>query len=89
MNNRSKPWEIAADLEAAAKAILAAEKALDAIHHTASDEINAIPGQEMVSRDMAAALQELSDKYQAIADAEPDSRAEWELRTGYTEDDFA
>lgn len=70
MNSRSRSWEIAADLETAAKAILAAEKALDAVHHTASDEISAIPGQEMVNRDMAAALQVLSDKYQAIADAE-------------------
>src|SRR3546814_12787079 len=83
---RAKPGEIAADLETAALAIRAAVKAIDAVHHTASDEINAIRGQEMVDRDMADAFQALSDKYQAIADAEPDDRAEIELRTGYREE---
>src|SRR3546814_3125797 len=71
---RAKPWEIAADLETAALAIRAAVKAIDAVHHTASDEINAIRGPEMVDRDMADAFQALSDKYQAIEDAEPDDR---------------
>jgi hypothetical protein len=79
---RSKPWQIAADLENAAHAILAAEKALDAVHSDASDEISAIPGQEMVNHDMAAALQALSDKYQAIADGDPEPGSdEWLKRS--------
>ena len=70
MNNRSKPWEIAADLEAAAKAILAAEAALGAVHDMALPEIEAIAGTEFIEPAMWRALQALSDKYQAIADAE-------------------
>lgn len=39
--------------------------------------------------DMFKALMALSDKYQAIADAEPDEREVDALRTGYREEDFA
>ena len=85
-NERPKPWEIAADLEAAAKAILAADAALSAVHDSALPEIEAIAGTEFVEPAMATALQALSDKYQAIADAEPDERAEMELRTGFREE---
>lgn len=73
MNTRSKPWEIAADLEAAAKAVLAARDALDAIHISAIAAVEAIPGTEHIDRYMVAALMALSDKYQAIADAEEDA----------------
>lgn len=73
MNNRSKPWEIAADLEAAAKAILAAEAALSAVHDTALPEIEAIAGTEFIEPAMWRAIQALSDKYQAIADAEEEA----------------
>jgi hypothetical protein len=67
---RDKPWQIAADLEAAAKAIMAADAALSAVHESALPEIEAIEGTEHVEPAMARALQALSDKYQAIADAE-------------------
>jgi len=73
MNNRSKPWEIAADLETAWMAIHDAEAALDAIHPSALPEVEAIPGTDRVNSDMVAALRALSDKYQAIADAEEDA----------------
>jgi hypothetical protein len=66
------PWEIAADLERAAEAVLDASLLLDAIHPSALAEIEAIPGVEFIDRGMAAAIQALSDKWQAIADAEPD-----------------
>lgn len=81
MNNRDKSWQIAADLEAAAKAILAADAALNAVHDSALPEIEAILGTEFIEPAMARALQALSDRYQAIADAEPDEpepgSAEW------------
>jgi len=69
---RSKSWQIAADLEDAAKAVRAAYGKMDAIHSSALPEVEAIEGTEFVNRSMADALQALSDKYQAIADAEPD-----------------
>lgn len=68
--SRNKPWEIAADLESASHAILAAAKALDAIHPDALPEVEQILGTGEVNRLMAKDLQALSDKYQAIADAE-------------------
>lgn len=67
---RSKPWQIAADLEGAAKAVREAELALNAIHISALPEVEAIRGTEFVESAMVKALQALSDKYQAIADAE-------------------
>lgn len=69
---RSRAWEIAADLEAAAKAVLAADVALNAIHDSVLPEVEAIDGTEMIGPAMVRALQALSDKYQAIADAEPE-----------------
>lgn len=86
---RSEPWQIAADLETAWIAVHDARKALDAIHHSVIAEVEAIPGTEHIDSDMVSALRALSDKYQAIADAEPDDRAADELRTGYREEDFA
>jgi hypothetical protein len=78
MGERSKAWEIAADLEAAAKAVLAADAALSAVHDSALPEIEAIAGTEFVEPAMATALQALSAKYQAIADAEPEPGSdEW------------
>jgi len=47
-----------------------ASNALDAIHSSALAEIEAIPGTEAVDAGMYRALVALSDKYQAIADAE-------------------
>lgn len=67
---RDKHWQIAADLEAAAKAVEEASRALDAIHYTALREVEEIPGTEHISREMAKAIMALSDKWQAIADAE-------------------
>lgn len=67
---RSKSWQIAADLEAAAKAVREAELAVNAIHRIAMAEVWQIPGIEFVDFAVAADLQALSDKYQAIADAE-------------------
>ena len=67
---RSKPWQIAADLERAWMAVHDAEAALDAIHISALPEVEAIPGTDRVNSDMVKALRDLSDKYQAIADAE-------------------
>lgn len=69
MGSRSKPWEIAADLEKAWIAVHDAREALDAIHHSAIAEVEAIPGTERIDSDMVSALRALSDKYQAIADA--------------------
>jgi len=69
-HQRSKPWQIAADLEKAWMAIHDAEAALDAIHISALPAVEAIPGTEFVNSDMVAALRALSDRYQAIADAE-------------------
>jgi len=70
--DRDKPWQIAADLERAWMAVHDAEAALDAIHPSALPEVEAIPGTERVNSDMVSALRALSDKYQAIADAEPE-----------------
>lgn len=70
MNNRDESWQIAADLEAAAEAVLEASLALDAIHPSALVEVEAIEGVEYIDRGMSDALQALSNKYQAIADAE-------------------
>lgn len=67
---RSKAWEIAADLETAAHAIGVSRQILDGVHISAMMEVEAIMGIEFVDRDMQDALQALSDKYQAIADAE-------------------
>ena len=71
--SRSKPWEIAADLEAAAKAVQEANMALNAIHLSAQAEVEGIPGTEFIDRGMVNALQALSNKYQAIADAEEEA----------------
>lgn len=86
---RSRAWEIAADLETAANAVRIAARALDSIHESALPEVEAIPGTQMIDVNVARCLQALSDKYQAIADAEPDDRSEQELRTGFREEDFA
>lgn len=67
---RDQPWQIAADLEKAWHAVHDARVALDAVHISAIPEIEAIPGTERIDSDMVAALRALSDKYQAIADAE-------------------
>jgi len=77
MQDRSKPWQIAADLEIAAEAVRSAMIALNAIHWTAVDEMEAAcPGSEHIDRPMVDALLALSAKYQAIADAEPDDGPE-------------
>lgn len=96
MTRKAEPWEVAARLEEAAQAVRAASNALDAAYSAAlcfkmsfAREVEAIAGIENVDRGMADALQALSDEAQAIADAEPDDRAEWELRTGFREEDFA
>ena len=89
MSDRSQPWQIAADLEKAWIAVHEAEAALDAIHLSAIPEVEAISGTEFVNSNMVSALRALSDKYQAIADAEPDERAADDLRTGFREEDFA
>lgn len=70
MKVRSSSWEIAADLEAAAKAVREVELAICNCHESAWSEINKIIGIEFVGTTTANALQALSDKYQAIADAE-------------------
>lgn len=67
---RSKPWQIAADLEKAWMAVHDAEAALDAIHISALPEVEAIPGTQYTNSDVVSALRALSDKYQAVADAE-------------------
>lgn len=85
---RDQSWQIAADLEDASKAIRDAEEAITRCDESVWSEINKIDGIEHLSS-IAAALQALSDKYQAIADAEPDDRAADELRTGFREEDFA
>lgn len=78
MADRSRLWEIAADLETAAKAVAAADAALSAVHDSALPEIEAIQGTEFIEPSMVRALQALSDKYQAIADAEPEPGSdEW------------
>lgn len=81
---RPQPWEVAARLEDAAKAVLAASKTLDVaysivLNYAGIDapegreipDWSDIPGTDFVDRGMANALQALSDKYQAIADAAP------------------
>lgn len=65
------PWKIAADLEAAAQAVKNADWAISHCHESTWSEINKIAGIEHFSS-IAAALTALSDKYQAIADAEPE-----------------
>lgn len=76
-----KSWEVAAKLEDAAKAVTAASQALDTacsiiLAYGRTDaspdwrEWEAIEGTQHVHTDMAKALQALSDKYQAVADAE-------------------
>lgn len=75
MTNRSKPWEIAADLEAAAEAVRKAQLSIAAVHKSAWDEMGSVTGIwnfDADAGDIANALQALSAKYQAIADAEPD-----------------
>lgn len=75
MGERSKAWEIAADLEAAAMALRAADRLLDAVHDDAQAEISECGGSWS---EMADQLQALSAKYQAIADAEPEPGSdEW------------
>jgi hypothetical protein len=85
MGERAQPWEIAADLERAAKAVLDASLLLDDVHPAALVEIEAIPGTEFINRGTAAAIQALSDKWQAVADAEPDEPEagsnEWLMRS--------
>jgi hypothetical protein len=74
MTQRDKPWQIAADLETAAKAFRVASEKLVAIDISALGDIDAVIGDRnaqycqalLVSR----ALQALSDRYQDIADAE-------------------
>lgn len=56
MGDRSKPWEIAADLEKAWMAVHDARAALDAIHYSAIGEVEAIPGTERIDSDMVSAL---------------------------------
>ena len=77
---QAKPWEIAARLEDAAKAVREAALALDAVYSAvlsvsleAACEIEDIPGLQFVERHMADALQAQSDKWQAIADAEEEA----------------
>ncbi len=72
-----EPWQIAARLEEAADAIANASIALDAVYaallcHSveAAREVENIPGAEHVDRGMARRLRALSDRYQAVADAE-------------------
>lgn len=62
-------WKISAELEAAARAVRDADLAIVHCDESTWSEINAIPGIEHF-RSIAAALQALSDRYQAIADAE-------------------
>ncbi len=87
--SRARAWEIAADLEKAWMAVHDAEAALDAIHISAQPDVEAIPGTQYINSDVVSALRALSDKYQTIADAEPDDRHEQELKTGFREEDFA
>lgn len=81
--NKPQPWEVAARLEDAANAVMAASKALDAAYSillnyagidapdgTELPEWSEIRGTDFVDRSMSNALQALSDEYQAIADAE-------------------
>ncbi len=77
---KPEPWQIAARLEEAAKAITEASLALDAVysallcHSTeAAREVEDIPGVDQVDRGMARALQALSDRYQAVSDAQVDA----------------
>ncbi len=75
--SKPEPWQIAARLEEAAKAITEASLTLDAVYSAllchsqeAACEVENIPGVDQVDRGMARALQALSDRYQAVADAE-------------------
>ena len=77
MMTKPEPWQIAARLEDAAKAITSASIALDAVYSAllchspeAAREVENIPGVDQVDRGMARTLQALSDRYQAVADAE-------------------
>lgn len=73
--SRSKPWEIAADLETAAKSVRDAGLAVGGVHATVCGDYRR---SEVIDEfldgygGIAAALQALSNKYQAIADAEPE-----------------
>jgi hypothetical protein len=70
---RDKPWQIAADLEKAALALRAAVKVLDAIVGDGivdAGHIMLVCDTNAFAHRHAIALQALSDKYQAIADAE-------------------
>lgn len=73
MTARSRPWEIATDLEKAAKAVRDARVALVNIDESAWPEISKIRGIMEIDYSVSTALRALSDKYQAIADAEPDT----------------
>lgn len=86
--SRSLPWEIAADLEIAARAAREMIRCIDRVHASVFSEINAIVGLGDIDG-IADGLSDLSDKYQDIADAEPDERTADELRTGFREEDFA
>jgi len=88
MSVRNQSWQIAADLEEASNAVKDADWAIVRCDESAWSEINKIGGIEHLGS-IAAALKALSDKYQAIADAEPDERNATELATGYREEDFA
>lgn len=71
--DRSRPFEIAADLEAAAMAAKEARMTIWAVHSSVWKEINDIAGIEHLDdTEIERALFALRDKYQAIADAEPD-----------------
>lgn len=89
---RNRPWQIAADLEAAAIAVKDSQLTLAAVHKSAWDQMFDIPGIASFDADadeIASGLRALSAHFQAIADAEPDERAVDELRTGFREEDFA
>lgn len=66
---RNKPWQIAADLEAAAMAVKEAWRLINAVAKPAHVEIDLIPHIGALE-DIAPDLQGLSDKWQSIADAE-------------------
>ncbi len=72
---KPEPWQIAARLEDAAKAITEAARSLDAVYSAllcispeAAYEVEDIPGAQHVTLGMARALQALSDRYQAAAE---------------------
>lgn len=74
MTGRNESWQIATDLERAARTVREAAVGFSKVHHHVADEIYAISGSDDWADQsfvLADALQALSDRYQAIADAEP------------------